>query len=210
MRGRRARKGRRSSLWHRARRGRGWFRRAPSSPPISTRSSWRGSSTSMCTAPRTRAGRYAGSSSPEREAAGLRQRSGTRSRRPCCGSRRERTERAYSAGMTSPPSLEGLHDSPYAAELRKPRPAARFAPAMEADYLRAFLQENRTLVRLSCTLAVLFIALRGSEVALGSGVARSIPVFLGILASSLALAWLAWSRGYERHYLPWAQVLLPL
>jgi len=112
--------------------------------------------------------------------------------------------------MTSPPSLEGLHDSPYAAELRKARPAARFAPRMEADYLRAFLAENRPLVRLSTTLAVLFIVLRGLENVLGSAVARSLPVFLSVLASSLALAWLAWSHRYERHYLPWAQVLLPL
>jgi diguanylate cyclase (GGDEF)-like protein len=31
-----------------------------------------------------------------------------------------------------------------------------------------------------------------------------------VLASSLILAWLAWSRSYERHYLPWAQILIPL
>jgi diguanylate cyclase (GGDEF)-like protein len=110
----------------------------------------------------------------------------------------------------SPPSLEGLDDSPYAAELRKARPAARFAPAMEADYLRSFLRENRTLVRLSCTLAVLLIALRALEVWLGSAIgASSRPAFLGVLAASLALAWLAWSRDFERHYLPWALVLVP-
>jgi diguanylate cyclase (GGDEF)-like protein len=123
---------------------------------------------------------------------------------------RRRIERAYSGGMTSPPSLEGLHDSPYAAELRKARPSARFAPAMEADYLRAFLRESRTLVRLSCTLAVLFIVLRGFEAALGSGVKGSGPVFALVLVTSLALVWLAWSHRYERYYLPWAQVLLPL
>ncbi|MHB8815076.1 MAG: hypothetical protein ACYDAE_17640, partial [Steroidobacteraceae bacterium] len=69
---------------------------------------------------------------------------------------------------TSPPSLEGLFDSPYAAELRKARPAARFARPMEAEYLRAFLRDNLTLVRLSCTLAVLLIALRGFESLVGS------------------------------------------
>jgi diguanylate cyclase (GGDEF)-like protein len=113
--------------------------------------------------------------------------------------------------MMSPPSLEGLPDSPYAAELRKTIPSARFAPAMEADYVRSFLRENRTLVRLSCTLAVLLMALRGFEVLVGSVVGEtSRPVFLGVLAASLALAWLAWSRGYERHYLPWAHVLIPV
>ena len=101
----------------------------------------------------------------------------------------------------SPPILEGLPDSPYAAELRKARPAGRFAPALEADYLGTFLRENRTLVRLSCTLAVLFIVLRGLEAVMGSGAPGSRSVFFAVLACSLALAWLAWSRRYERFYL---------
>jgi diguanylate cyclase (GGDEF)-like protein len=113
--------------------------------------------------------------------------------------------------VMSPPILEGLPDSPYAAELRKAHPAARFAPAMEADYVRSFLRDNRTLVRLSCTLAVLFHVLRGLEVVVG-GVANqsSIPVFVVVLGSSLGLAWLAWSRGYERRYLRWAHILIPV
>ena len=112
---------------------------------------------------------------------------------------------------TSPPSLEGLYDSPYAAELRKAHPAARFARAMEAEYLRAFLLDNLTLVRLSCTLAVLLIALRGFEALVGSVEGRfSAPAFLGVLVTSLLLVWLAWGRGYERYYLPWAQILIPV
>ena len=112
---------------------------------------------------------------------------------------------------TSVPSLEGLYDSPYAAELRKARPAARFAPAMEADYLRVFLRDNLTLVRLSCTLAVLLIVLRGLEVLIGGSVTSSSPaVFVGVSACSLILFGLAWNRGYERHYLPWAQILIPV
>jgi diguanylate cyclase (GGDEF)-like protein len=113
---------------------------------------------------------------------------------------------------TSPPSLEGLYDSPYAAELRKARPAARFAPAMEADYLRVFLRDNHTLVRLSCTLAVLLSALRGLEVLISdSAVVRTSPlVFLAVSACSLILFSFAWSRGYERYYLPWAQIVIPL
>jgi diguanylate cyclase (GGDEF)-like protein len=110
----------------------------------------------------------------------------------------------------SQPSLEGLHDSPYAAELRKAQPAARFAPAVEADYLRLFLAENRTLVRMSCTLAVLVVALRALELALGSATIDSVPVFGVVLGISAALAWLAWGRGYERHYVSWAQLLIPV
>jgi len=112
--------------------------------------------------------------------------------------------------MMSPPSLEGLHDSPYAAELRKARLPACFAPAMEADYLRSFLRDNRALVRLSCTLALLLIALRGFEALIGTTGGQSSPgAFLAVGAASIILAWLAWSRSYERHYLPWAQLLIP-
>jgi diguanylate cyclase (GGDEF)-like protein len=111
----------------------------------------------------------------------------------------------------SPPSLEGLDDSPYAAELRKANPAPCFAPAMEADYVRSFLRDNRTLVRLSCTLAVLLIALRALEVLIGgtAGVPAG-AAFLLVGVASVILAWLAWSGHYERRYLPWAQILVPV
>ena len=110
----------------------------------------------------------------------------------------------------SPPSLAGLEDSPYAAELRKARPAARFAAAIEADYLRTFLAENRPLVRLSCTLAILFTVLRAAEALIGGDVpAHSGFIFVAATVGSVALAWLAWSRAYERHYLPWALFLIP-
>lgn len=114
--------------------------------------------------------------------------------------------------MMSPPSLEGLPDSPYAAELRKAQSTPRFAPAMEGEYVQSFLRDNLTLVRLSTTLALLLLALRGLEVHIGIGLAAAAsgPIFLGVLVSSVILAWLAWTRHYERHYLPWAQVLLPV
>jgi diguanylate cyclase (GGDEF)-like protein len=113
--------------------------------------------------------------------------------------------------VLSPPSLEGLHDSPYAAELRKAHPSPRFAPPMEADYVRGFLRDNRTLVRLSCTLAVLLMVLRALEVRIDGTVGEtSRPLFLGVLIASVGLTWLAWSRGYERRYLPWAYVLIPV
>lgn len=124
----------------------------------------------------------------------------------------EAAEGAYRPGMVlSPPSLEGLPDSPYAAELGKARASARFSPAMEAEYVRGFLRDSRTLVRLSCTLAVLLMALRGLEIEVGGIIGQSArPAFVAVLAASLALAWLAWSRSYERHYLPWAHVLIPV
>jgi diguanylate cyclase (GGDEF)-like protein len=112
--------------------------------------------------------------------------------------------------VMSPPILEGLPDSLYAAELRKAHPAGRFAPALEADYIATFLRENRPLVRLSCTLAVLFIVLRALEAVIGSGAPESRLPFFVVLACSVTLAWLAWSRRYERYYLPWALLLVPL
>jgi diguanylate cyclase (GGDEF)-like protein len=112
--------------------------------------------------------------------------------------------------LTSPPSLEGLDDSPYAAELRKARLPPCFAPTMEADYVRSFLRDNHTLVRLSCTLALLLIALRAFEVLIGStGGQSSLGAFFAVGVASAILAWLAWSHNYERHYLPWAQILIP-
>lgn len=123
-----------------------------------------------------------------------------------------RAQGAYRPGMVlSPPSLEGLPDSPYAAELRKAHANARFPAAMEAEYVCEFLRDSRTLVRLSCTLAVLLLALRGLEVLVGGNVGQTSRLgFLAVLAASVALAWLAWSRRYERLYLPWAHVLIPL
>ncbi len=109
------------------------------------------------------------------------------------------------------PSLEALPDSPYAAELRKDPPEARFAAPVEVQFLRSRLREDRPLVRLTCTLALLLMALRGGE-SLGLVLSsRSVPpLFMLVLVSSLALAWLSWSRWYERLYLPWAAVLVPL
>ena len=113
--------------------------------------------------------------------------------------------------LLSPPSLEGLPDSPHAAELRKARPSTRFPPALEAEYVRSFLRDSRTLVRLSCTLAVLLLVLRGVEVLVGNAAGQSSrSAFLFASVSSFILVWLAWSRRYERHYLPWAHVLIPL
>ncbi len=109
------------------------------------------------------------------------------------------------------PSLEALPNSHYAAELRKQPESARFAAPVEAEYRRSNLRESRALVRLTCTLALLLIGLQaGEEVLAGSHAVASLIVFPVILFSSAVLAWLAWSGGFERHYLPWAEVLVPL
>ena len=118
----------------------------------------------------------------------------------------------YGQTMISPsPNAEALPDSPYAAELREQPVARRFAPAVEAEYLRSRLRKERTLVRLASTLALLLLGLRALDVLTSDpGKRLSLMAFTAALASTIVLAWLAWSRGYERRYLPWAEVLVPL
>lgn len=108
------------------------------------------------------------------------------------------------------PSLDALPDSPYAAELRKHPGCKRFAAPVEAEFRRSNLRENRSLVRLACTLALLLIALRGAEVLAIPATRPSLALFIVVLSSSSALVWLAWGRAFERHYLRWAEVLVPL
>ena len=112
--------------------------------------------------------------------------------------------------IASWPSLEALPDSHYAAELRKQPESARFAAPVEAEYRRSTLRENCTLIRLACSLALLLFGLHAGEVLAGSGSFGSLFLFPVVLMSSAVLAWLAWSRGFERHYLPWAEVLVPI
>ena len=108
------------------------------------------------------------------------------------------------------PGLEALPDSHYAAELRKEPGSRCFIAPVEAEYRRSSLLENRALVRLVCTLALLLFGLHAGEVLAGVAAAGSLVLSAVVLLSSAVLAWLAWSRGFERHYLPWAEVLVPL
>ncbi len=104
-----------------------------------------------------------------------------------------------------------LPDSPYAAELRKRPAGARFAAPVETEYLRNRLREDRAVVRLTNTLALVLLALRGAESAGAAGGApMTLMAFTAALASTVVLVWLAWTRSYEQRYLPWADVLVPL
>lgn len=103
-----------------------------------------------------------------------------------------------------------MPNSPYAAELGKQPLSMRFAGPLEAEYRGSNLREHRSLVRLACTLALLLIGLRGAEVLPAPALRPSIGLFLVVLGSSAVLAGLAWGRTYERRYLPWANVLVPL
>ena len=112
--------------------------------------------------------------------------------------------------MTLRLSLEALTDSIYAAELQKDPPSSRFAAPLEAQFVRSALRNSRTIVRFACTLTVLLIALRGAEWLIADMPLPLNGMVAGVIGSSLALLWLAWSGVYERLYLPFAWVLVPL
>jgi diguanylate cyclase (GGDEF)-like protein len=83
--------------------------------------------------------------------------------------------------------------------------------ALEAEFARLQLAENRTLIRVTSLVALLLTAVRGAEqLLLDVWTQLQIGQFAGVLGSSLALAALAWGPWFERLYLPAAQVLVPL
>ena len=113
--------------------------------------------------------------------------------------------------MTLRLSLDALPDSIYAAELQKDPPSTRFPGALEEQFVRSTLRDSRSIVRFACTLTVLLIAVRSVQLLINH---QALPLNGGIApmvgVSSIVLAWLAWSRRYERWYLPVAWVLVPL
>lgn len=111
----------------------------------------------------------------------------------------------------SRPTLGDLPDSPYAAELLRADPGGRFSPELEAEYVRIELSRNRALIRTISTCGVALAIGHTIEQA-ASGLATALLLAqLGLLvASSIALAWLAWSAAFERWYQPCANILVPL
>jgi len=100
--------------------------------------------------------------------------------------------------MVSRVALGALPDSPYAAELQRGLPALRFAPPLEAEYRRAYLLRNRTLIRVACVAAALLALLRGAEQAASGGrVVLSLIDVAVVGSSSIALATIAWSAAFE-------------
>ncbi len=109
------------------------------------------------------------------------------------------------------PNLHVFPNSPYAAELQRGAASRSFAAEVEAEYVRAHLLDNRTLIRVACAFAVVIAGLRGAEQPsvryLEPG--QLILVAL-VLTASVALAAIAWTAAFERLYLPLAQVVVPI
>jgi diguanylate cyclase (GGDEF)-like protein len=109
------------------------------------------------------------------------------------------------------PDLSPFPNSPYAAELQRGPASCFFSPAFEAEYVRARLFGDRTLIRWACAFAALLAVVRGTEQAFGSPwhQAQLIVVTL-VMTASIALALIAWSRAFERLYLRLAQIVVPI
>jgi diguanylate cyclase (GGDEF)-like protein len=108
--------------------------------------------------------------------------------------------------------LTTFPDSPYAAELQRDSSRFGFAqPQLEAEYLQSRLMSSRTLVRVACVCAAGLAAARGAEqLHANTWDLRLLIEFVLVIASSIVLAWIAWSPAFERLYPQWARFLVPL
>jgi len=102
-------------------------------------------------------------------------------------------------------------DSPYARELPAGISWLRFAPELEGRFIAAHLQRVRLRVQIWFSLNVVLAALFTVERTLAAGLWSTTFWFhvLGIVPCAAMLAWLSYSRGYQRSYLPTARLLVP-
>jgi diguanylate cyclase (GGDEF)-like protein len=108
-------------------------------------------------------------------------------------------------------NLRALPDSPYAAEQQRASAHLRFSPKLEAQYVRAQLVHSRMLIRMACVLAALVAILRGAEQAIGRSWDGILAIDFGfIILASIVLAAIAWSPSFERLYLRWAGIIVPV
>jgi len=102
-------------------------------------------------------------------------------------------------------------DSPYAAELQRGSTNLRFSPRLEREYTRAQLLDERALIRVVAIIAALVGLARGAEQGFRiAWTAELVIDFSVVFGGSIALALIAWSPSFDRYYLPWARVIVPL
>jgi diguanylate cyclase (GGDEF)-like protein len=109
-------------------------------------------------------------------------------------------------------NLDDFPDSPYADELRRGVAALRFDAPLEADYCRSHLRRVHLRIRawfsLTAVLAVLFTVDQVRRTGVWSGL--SVLHMGALMPCVVALAWLAWSRQYQRYYMAAARILVPI
>ena len=107
--------------------------------------------------------------------------------------------------------LGACRTSPDAVDLRNGAAGCTFSPAFEAEFVRARLWDNRTLIRVVCTLAVVLAAFRVTELAFEEVWRHAHLIGVSVvLMASVALAAIAWSPAFERSYLPVATIIVPI
>jgi diguanylate cyclase (GGDEF)-like protein len=81
----------------------------------------------------------------------------------------------------------------------------------EAEYTRARLLANRSLIRVTCAVGALIAGLRSVEQAFAELWHPAQPFgLMTVLGVSIVLAVIAWSPAFPRWYLPLAEVVVPL
>ena len=106
-------------------------------------------------------------------------------------------------------NLEDFPNSAYAHELRDGLAGLRFKDTLEAEYRVAHLRRVRLRVRIWYSLNVVLSVLFTADQVRRDGVNALSLAHLGLLVPcTVGLVWLAWSRHYERWYLPASRVLV--
>jgi diguanylate cyclase (GGDEF)-like protein len=107
-------------------------------------------------------------------------------------------------------NLEDFPNSAYAHELRDGLAGLRFADTLEAEYRVEHLRRVRLRVRIWYSLNVVLAVLFTADQVRRDGAWNALSLaHMGLLVPcTAALVWLAWSRHYERWYLPASRVLV--
>jgi len=107
--------------------------------------------------------------------------------------------------------LASLPDSRFAAERRRIDAGRPFSAEFETEFLASRLLKDHSLIRASACLALL---IAGSRLFIqgASGAARGLLLIelWCVAAACLALLWLSFGPLFERQYLRWAEVIVPV
>jgi diguanylate cyclase (GGDEF)-like protein len=102
-------------------------------------------------------------------------------------------------------------DSPARSDRFRDGQAAPGPAEREAEYRRAHLRGQRTLIRVACSFGALFAVLRGAEQTVIGFWHPAQPVALTfVVVTSLVLALIVWTRAFERIYLRLANLVVPI
>lgn len=103
-----------------------------------------------------------------------------------------------------------FRDFRYAAERRRIDRNIGFSPDLEAEFTAMRLLRDRPLIRAACSIALL-IAISRAVLQFSNGAVHGafLYVVCAAVAASFVLAGLALTAAFERHYLPWAQIIVP-